>query len=223
MLRGAALAATPLALAGCASPLSTLDPAGPAAAGIATLWWVMFWGAVVLFVLVLGLLALSLVRPAAIASIKPAHWIIGGGLVLPVPILIGLLIAAMLLGEHLLPKPDGTATTRIEAHATRWQWVFRYPDMPGAAATAILHLPVGEPVDIVAIADDVIHSFWVPRLGGKIDAIPGRRNVIRLEADKPGTYHGVCAEYCGEGHETMTFKVVAHLPADYVTAIGGRQ
>ena len=97
------MAATPLALTGCATPLSTLYPAGPAAANIAALWWVMFWGAVALFVLVLGLLALSFIRPAFIAAIKPAHWIIGGGLILPIPILTGLLMAALLLGASLAP------------------------------------------------------------------------------------------------------------------------
>jgi cytochrome c oxidase subunit 2 len=213
--------ATLVTLAGCDSPLSTLDPAGPAAANIATLWWVMFWGSVALFVLVLSLLALSFARPAAIAAIKPMHWIIGGGLVLPVPILVGLLFAALLLGEQLLPRPDGPPPVRIQAHASQWQWRFTYPELPDAAATDILHLPVGEPVDIVVTADDVIHSFWVPRLGGKIDAIPGHPNVVRLQADKPGTYGGICAEYCGEGHDTMRFVVRAHAAADYPSAVRG--
>lgn len=201
--------------------MSTLDPAGPAAADIATLWWVMFWGALVLFALVMALLALSFLRPAIIASIKPIHWIIGGGLIMPVPILIALLIAALLLGEQLLPKPGGVQPMRVEAHASRWQWQFSYPETPGAPTTEILHLPAGVPVDIVVTAADVIHAFWVPRLGGKIDAIPGHTNVIRLQADEPGVYRGICAEYCGEGHETMGFVVEAHSPADYATAIGG--
>tara|TARA_R110002020_G_scaffold6321_17_gene26656 strand:+ start:3757 stop:4425 length:669 start_codon:yes stop_codon:yes gene_type:complete len=220
-LRFAALAATPLALTGCATPLSTLYPAGPAAANIATLWWIMFYGAVALFVLVLALLALSFIRPAFIAAIKPAHWIIGGGLVLPIPILTGLLIAALLLGEQLLPKPGGAATLRVAAHAQQWQWRFSYPDNPGAGDTEILHLPAGEPVDIVITAEDVIHAFWIPRLGGKMDAIPGHTNVIRLQADEPGIYRGICAEYCGQGHETMSFVVEAHAPADYARILGG--
>lgn len=220
-LRFAAGAATLLALTGCATPLSTLDPAGPAAANIATLWWVMFWGATALFVLVLALLALSFIRPAFITAIKPSHWIIGGGLVLPIPILTGLLIAALLLGEQLLPKPGGQATVRVAAHAQQWQWSFSYPDTPGAAVTDVLHLPAGEPVDIVITAEDVIHAFWIPRLGGKMDAIPGHTNVIRLQADEPGTYRGICAEYCGEGHETMEFVAEAHAPDDYASIIGG--
>lgn len=213
------MAATPLALTGCATPLSTLDPAGPAAANIATLWWVMFSGSVVLFGLVLGLLTISLLRPRWIAGIKPMHWIVGGGLILPVPILVGLLFAALLLGERLLPLPGADAPMRIEARASQWQWRFAYPDIAGAVETAVLHLPSGQPVDIVVTADDVIHSFWIPRLGGKIDAIPGRENIIRLEADKPGTYRGICAEYCGEGHETMGFAVEAHEPSTFAAAV----
>lgn len=210
-----------MALAGCAGPLSTLDPAGPSAANIANLWWVMFWGALVLFGLVMALLALSILRPAAVAAIKPSHWIIGGGLVMPIPILIALLVAALLLGEQLLPKPGGVAPMRIEAHASRWEWRFSYPEVPGASATEIMHIPAGEPVDIVVTAADVIHGFWIPRLGGKVDAIPGHPNVIRLQADRPGIYRGICAEYCGEGHETMGFVVEAHAPADYAAAVGG--
>lgn len=200
--------------------MSTLDPAGPAASNIATLWWVMLSGAAVLFALVLGMLAVSFRRPGLIANIKPMHWIIGGGLIMPVPILIGLLIAALLLGEQLLPRRDGVQPMRIEAHASQWQWRFSYPETPGAADSALLHLPAGEPVDIVLTAEDVIHSFWIPRLGGKMDAIPGHRNVIRLQADKPGIYRGICAEYCGEGHETMGFVVEAHATTDFATAIG---
>ena len=214
-LRFAAGAATLAALTGCATPLSALDPAGPAADNIATLWWVMFWGATVLFVLVLGLVGLSLFRPALIARIKPMHWIIGGGLVMPVPILLALLVAALLLGEQLLPTPGAVRPLRVEAHASQWQWRFSYPETAGAGETDILHLPSGQAVDIVVTAEDVIHSFWIPRLGGKIDAIPGHQNVIRLQADKPGVYRGICAEYCGEGHDTMGFSVEAHIHETY--------
>lgn len=180
----------------------------------------MFWGALVLFALVIVLLALSLLRPALLVRLKPGHWIVGGGLLMPVPVLAVLLVVALLLGEQLLPKHGGVAPLRIEAHASRWLWTFRYPETPGAAPSEILHLPAGEPVDIVVTAEDVIHSFWVPRLGGKIDAIPGRTNVIRLQADEPGIYRGICAEYCGQGHETMGFAVQAHAPLDFPRAVG---
>lgn len=178
----------------------------------------MFWGATALFVLVLALLAISLARPNWLAAITPRQWIIGGGLVLPVPILVALLVAALMLGESLLPRQDGVAPLRVEGHASQWQWRFAYPGADGA--TEILHLPAGEPVDIAVSSTDVIHSFWVPRLGGKIDAIPGHINVIRLQADEPGIYRGICAEYCGQGHDTMWFEVHAHAPADFRALFG---
>lgn len=179
----------------------------------------MFWGSVVLFALVLGLLAVSLLRPRLVARIKPMHWIIGGGLIMPLPILLALLAASLVLGQRLLPLPGTEAPMRIEARASQWQWRFAYPDMPGSGETDVLHLPAGEPVDILVTAEDVIHSFWIPRLGGKIDAIPGRKNSIRLQADRPGTYRGICAEYCGQGHEAMGFVVKAHATGDYATAL----
>ncbi|KKC35161.1 cytochrome C oxidase subunit II [Devosia epidermidihirudinis] len=212
------MTATPLLLSGCSGELSTLDPAGPRAANLATLWWVMFWGAAALFALVMALFAITYLRREWLERLSPAQWIVGGGLILPMPILVLLTGTALVLGEQLLPH--GNAPVRIEAHAERWHWTFTYP---GGAPMAddVLHIPAGEPVDIVVTAGDVIHAFWVPRLGGKIDAIPGHTNTIRLQADKPGTYWGQCAEYCGEGHDTMFFRVEAHLPDDYARLIPG--
>lgn len=180
----------------------------------------MFWGATALFLLVLVLLAIALLRPSWLGHLRPVHWIVGGGLVLPVPILLALLLSALLLGERLLPHRDADQPMRIEAHARQWEWRFRYPEHPLLGETAALYLPAGEPVDIVATAEDVIHSFWVPRLGGKMDAIPGHANVIRLQADEPGMYRGVCAEYCGQGHETMGFAVEAFAPAQFLSLAG---
>jgi cytochrome c oxidase subunit 2 len=208
-LKVVALGATPLALAGCSGELSTLDPAGPRAENLATLWWVMFWGSVVLFALVMVLFALAYLRKDWIERVTPGQWIIGGGLIMPIPVLVLLTGTALVLGEQLLPH--GEAPLEIEAHASRWQWSFTYPDgrtMPDE----VLHMPAGQPVDFIITAEDVIHSFWIPRLGGKIDAVPGHTNVIRLEADRPGTYWGQCAEYCGEGHDVMFFRVEAHEP-----------
>jgi cytochrome c oxidase subunit 2 len=220
-LKFAAVAATPVLVAGCTSPLSTLDPAGPGAANIETLWWVMFWGSVALFFMVMGFLALSLLRPKALSGIKPMHWVVGGGLLMPIPILAALLVAALILGEQLLPKPGAAAPMRIEGRAAQWYWEFSYPDLPGAPSSGVLHLPAGEPVDIAITSEDVIHAFWIPRLGGKLDAVPGHVNVLRIAADEPGIYRGICAEYCGPGHDDMGFVAQAHAPADFAAAVGG--
>jgi cytochrome c oxidase subunit 2 len=87
-------------------------------------------------------------------------------------------------------------------------------------AQAIVHIPAGEPVDFHITSRDVIHSFWIPRLGGKMDAIPGRINILRLQADAPGIYRGVCAEFCGVGHALMPFEVHAHDASEF-TRSGG--
>lgn len=179
----------------------------------------MVWGGVLLFLLVMGLFALTMLRPGYGARVSARRWIILGGIALPAPVLAALTFYALVQGERLLPgKDDGVPPFRVEAHARQWQWEFRYPDLPDAPVTRdVLHIPVGRPVDVVATSADVIHSFWVPRLGGKIDATPGHAATIRLLADRPGQFGGVCAEYCGTGHSGMRFHVEAHEEADLST------
>nr|WP_244484195.1 cytochrome c oxidase subunit II [Devosia sp. Leaf64] len=214
------LAATPFLLAGCGGELSTLDPAGPRAANLATLWWVMLWGAMALFAIVMALFFLAYFRTGTLSRLKPGHWIIGGGLILPIPVLVLLTGTALVLGEQLLPRGD--EPLRIEVTAERWHWRFGYPNGT-TSDEQVVHIPAGQPVDFAVTSADVIHSFWIPRLGGKIDAIPGHTNLIRLEADEPGTYWGQCAEYCGEGHDIMFFRVEAHSPEDFAALMEAGQ
>lgn len=220
--RSAFLAAVHLAsagpLAGCAGPLSSLDPDGPAASSIATLWWVMLAGATALFVLVMILLVLPFVYPRLLRSVRPARWIVLGGLVLPALLLLPLVAYGLIAGERLLPLP-GQAPMRIEATGHQWHWTFRYPDHGGTTSEDVIHLPAATPVDIMVASLDVIHAFWIPRLAGKIDAIPGQVNVLRIQADQPGRYRGLCNEFCGLGHGTMRFDVVVHPAGDFDEAI----
>jgi len=196
-----------LVVAGCTHDLSVLSPAGPVALGIATLWWWMFWGATAIFILVLALFMLLLFRPSAGRAIPSSWWIIGGGLIFPVPIILMTTVAALWLGERSL---GGSAPYRVEAEAAMWEWRFSYPGTDLAPTVNVLHIPAGQDVEILVTSPDVIHSFWIPRLGGKIDAIPGHANSIVLHADQPGDYGGVCAEYCGVGHVDMSFTATAH-------------
>ena len=212
----------PLLLAGCGGPLSTLDPAGPAAASIATLWWVMFWGSAIISLGMFCLIAVAATRPQAAAGLSPRGFIVWGGLVFPSAVLAALLIFALAMGERLIPKQTGTAPMRIEVTARQWMWEVAYPEAPDAATSLdVLHIPAGRPVDIAVTSRDVIHSFWIPRLGGKIDAIPGHTNVIRLQADRPGSYRGVCAEFCGTGRTMMDLRVEAHAEEEYDAALRG--
>ena len=198
-------------LAGCNGPLSTLDPSGPAGASIATLWWVMLVGAGVLFVLVIR-------RPGWGSSVSPGRWIVLGGLVLPAVVLLPLVAYALVTGERLLPLAGG-APPRIEAVGRQWVWTFRYPDHGGVETENVLHMPAGIPVDIVVTSRDVIHAFWIPRLAGKIDAVPGHVNRLRIQADQPGRYAGQCNEFCGLGHAGMRFDVIVYRPEDFAAAL----
>lgn len=206
------------ALCGCSGPLSTLDPSGPAAASIATLWWVMLAGAGVLFVLVLVLFGLVIGRPGWGSQVSPARWIVLGGLVLPAVVLLPLICYALFAGERLLPLP-GHAPLRIEAVAEQWDWTFHYPDQGGTETHDVLHLPAGTPVDIMVTSQDVIHAFWIPRFAGKIDALPGHVNRLRVQADQPGRYEGQCNQFCGLGHPGMRFVVMVHRPEDFAAAL----
>jgi cytochrome c oxidase subunit 2 len=108
----------------------------------------------------------------------------------------------------------------LRVTAAQWWWSVRYesrdPDRIFTTANEI-HIPVGRPVRIELSSQDVIHSFWIPRLGGKMDVIPGQTNVTWLQADQPGTYRGQCGEYCGAQHAHMAMYVIADSPQDYAT------
>jgi cytochrome c oxidase subunit 2 len=135
-------------------------------------------------------------------------------------VLSALLVYALLQGDRLRPQP---AEDAFEIHGTArmWSWEFSAPD-GSSPSRNVLRIPAGRPVDLHVTSADVIHSFWIPRLGGKMDAIPGHTNVIRLMADRPGTYRGVCAEFCGIGHSTMFLTVEAVAAESFDVADAGR-
>jgi len=213
-----------MTLAGCTERLSIVHPAGPAAATIATLWWVLLAGAAVIFGLVMTLLLLAFrAREADDPGADRRHerrWIIGLGLVFPVTVLSALLAYGLVIGERLLPRTAPDLVT-VEAEARQWAWRFAYPGLPGRETEGVLHIPAGRPVDVRITTVDVIHSFWVPRLAGKLDAIPGHVNVLRLEADAPGDYAGVSAEFSGAGYANHRFTVTAHDAAGWSAFVAG--
>jgi cytochrome c oxidase subunit II len=178
----------------------------------------MLAGSAFLFLLCMTLFGLAVSRHSWARRILPRHWLVLGGLVLPTIVLGPLLVFALISGERLLPSfPAGRL--QIEADARQWSWTFRYPDNGGAQTIGILHLPAGIPVKIIVTSEDVIHAFWIPRLAGKIDAVPGHANVLRIEADHPGRYQGLCNEFCGTGHTGMRFDVVVHPAAEFTAAL----
>lgn len=205
-------------LSGCAGPLSTLDPAGPSADLVAGLWWIMLTGAGLITLLVFGLIVLAWRRTGHTVSDEAPQekvWILGLGIGFTLTVLVALVGYGLWLGERLLTRDDGTF--RVTAHARQWGWEFTQPgpDATPITTTGVLYVPAGQPFDIDITSSDVIHSFWVPRLGGKLDAVPGRINRARLSADAPGTYEGLCAEFCGLGHATMRFNVVVYPAGNF--------
>jgi cytochrome c oxidase subunit 2 len=154
--------------------------------------------------------------PADAAQRSGRRWIVGGGIVLPLLAIVALLVFGAPAGRHHLPWPgaDGSPPLRIDVIGRQWQWELHYPDS-GVRLRNELRLPVGRPVHVHTQSRDVIHSFWVPSLGGKLDALPGRTLVMRLQADRPGSWRGQCAEFCGLGHAHMSMTVLAMEPAAF--------
>jgi len=151
---------------------------------------------------------------------REAVWIRGWGLGFSLTVLAALTAYGLTIGERLLPRP-GPEVVAVGAEGRRWDWRFSYADAPGRVTESILHIPAGRPVDVRITSADVIHSFWVPRLAGKLDAIPGHVNVLRIEADGPGDYAGVSAEYSGPGYTGHGFSVRAHDEAGWAAFLAG--
>ncbi|MCB8890170.1 cytochrome c oxidase subunit II [Vreelandella malpeensis] len=209
-----------LALSGCSGDHSILDPAGPAARDVRMIWWVMLSFATVVLVAVTALWLYTfktrdVSRTPAQERRVARRWIVGGGIVLPVVTVIALLAFGVPTGKRMLTLPLDEPPEVIEVTGHQWWWEVRYPGAPnGVVVTSNqLIMPAGEPVDFHVTAADVIHGFWIPRLGGKIDMLPGRINRIRLEADEPGVFGAQCAELCGVGHAHMHLYVEA-LPRE---------
>jgi len=107
-----------------------------------------------------------------------------------------------------VPQDRQEEAIKVIAIGHQWWWEFQYPEL-GITTANEMHIPVGKPIDLEIKSVDVLHSFWVPRLAGKMDAIPGQINTMWMQADNPGTYQGHCTEYCGDSHANMRFLVMA--------------
>ncbi len=197
---------------GCHGPQSMLSPHGPQAEAIAEAWWIMFGAACLVLVLVVALaLYATLQRAGRPPPARPLRIIVVGGLLFPALALAALLVYGSMLSNRLVGASD--PGLRIELIGHRWWWEVRYPDGgPPRALGNELRIPSGRPVLLEMRSDDVIHSFWVPTLAGKLDLVPGRTNRLTLMADRPGLHLGQCAEFCGELHAHMRIAVIAMAP-----------
>lgn len=187
---------------------SALAPASPSAARIADLFWVSIvgFGAIWLAVVALALYAAH----GRKYRFEHGHkLIVGAGAIFPTVVLTAYLSWGLAMIPPLLdPAPPGSL--RISVKGEQWWWRVRYlpPDGPPVDLANEIRLPVGEPVEFLLESPDVIHSFWIPSLGGKMDMIPGRVTRISLTPTRTGTFRGACAEYCGASHALMNFAVV---------------
>jgi cytochrome c oxidase subunit II len=211
-------------LSGCGGPLSSLHPAGQGATDIAWITWIMIIGCGVFMLLMSGLWLHAVYRrsdePLKIGERPILIW---GGLVLPLVVITLLLAFGVRTGHSLLPigKPD----LEIRVTAYQWFWEFEYHTADGRTVTLVdeLHLPVDQRIDFHVATNDVIHAFWIPALGGKIDAMPGRVNTLRLVPTRPGRFGGQCAEFCGARHAHMAFEVTVHESADFYHWLAGQE
>jgi cytochrome c oxidase subunit 2 len=204
-----------LPAAGCSGVQSALDPAGPAAQHLANLTWALLIGATAILAIVMLLAAYAVFRdPDRRRRISSNALIVGGGIVFPVLVLGALLVYGVWLTGALRASEAGDALqVRVTAHM--WWWEVHYPASQEGDIVATaneIRIPVGRPVSFTLSSPDVIHSFWVPTLSGKIDVIPGRTTRLTFSAERPGVYRGQCAEFCGAQHALMAFHVVALEP-----------
>ncbi|MEJ7667986.1 MAG: cytochrome c oxidase subunit II [Casimicrobiaceae bacterium] len=207
-----------LPLAACTGIQSALDPQGPDAQRIATIAWILFGGAAVIFFAVMALAGYAIFAvPERRGWIASTKLIIGAGVVFPVVALSVLLIYTFGVAGALVGGKDSTPL-KIAVTGEMWWWRVHYLDASGHPLLVTaneIHIPVGRPIELSLATADVLHSFWLPNLAGKLDMIPGRVNVLRFTADQAGVSRGQCAEYCGAQHAKMAFYVVAKAPLEF--------
>ncbi|MEO7071878.1 MAG: cytochrome c oxidase subunit II [Rhodanobacter sp.] len=230
-LRRTLLTALALALppgAWAATPMSYLHSFGPAGYSVTRLGWGLGIISIVVCVIIAALLLGALFRrrrtdtgndPAQLVVHHDAGgmpWIyIGAGSTIIV--LVAVMIWTLAVTAAVV-NPSHKPALTVQVTASQWWWALRYdtqvPSRTFLTANEI-HIPVGQPVRFELRSTDVIHSFWVPKLGGKMDVIPGQTNVTWLQADRPGVYRGQCAVFCGAEHARMGLYVVAQSPQDF--------
>lgn len=203
-------------------PQSSLDAGGAHTARINDVYALVWWGSVVVFILVEGLLLFSIFKfrgepKTAHGRPVPVHgnnrleiiWT-----VVPAVILAIIAVPTLQIISELAEEPPPEESLRVDVYGHQFFWEFQYPDL-GVSTTNEMHIPLDTRIDIRLHSGDVIHSFWVPQLAGKTDVIPGTENRMWFEADQPGTYLGQCAEFCGLAHYNMLMSVVAEPQQEF--------
>lgn len=217
-----------LMMTGCDAkvPQNTFDAQGEVARKQRDLFYLAMWPAIVVMIGVLGGIVIMCLRfREKDPNARPPKQIHGNTrlelawTIAPAVLLLGLGVPMVGLIAHLGEDP-GPDAYYIDVTGQRYSWAFEYPDITDANGTMLYspgeaHIPTGKRVAFRLHSTDVVHSFWVPRLGGKLDVIPNVNNVIWLKADEPGTFAGQCAELCGAEHANMKLVIYADSPEDF--------
>ncbi len=201
-------------LTSCTGSPSILDAKSPQATATANFSWLLFGVAAVVFIIVTVLLLLAIIRSRRTQLADDAYpqdrraitLIIFGGAVVPAMVLLALMALSVVL-DRASAAPENSSVN-IEVIGHQWWWEVHYPDQNLTTANEI-HVPVNQPITIHVTSADVIHSFWIPQLNGKIDMIPGQTSAMSFEANQIGNFRGECAEYCGAQHAHMALMVVS--------------
>jgi cytochrome c oxidase subunit 2 len=212
-------------LIGCGTNQSVLNPASGHADELANLSWLLFaLGGAVLLIVVVATVIAHAGSDRTRAALASHGTVIIGGIAFPVIVLTALLAAGIWLTKGSQARLQEPAGLRIKVVGEQWWWRLAYAGADGQpiAAANEIRISVGRATLLELTSADVIHSFWVPSLAGKVDMIPGRTTRLRLEPSAPGTFRGQCAEYCGGPHALMALEVIA-MPGDEFDAWLARQ
>ncbi len=207
-------AAVLLAVAGCDAPLSIFSRASDSARSVSYLAWFMIILSAIVFIGVMLLYAFGVRRnrernPADVdLSERGVGWIVWGGAVMPGIVLLAVFVVGMAaMGRY--PEPPPVVTIHVTGHQWWWDVEYEFPNVSQHFRTANeIHIPLGRPARLVLTTADVIHSFWVPQLQGKLDLIPGDTNELRILPERTGVFAGTCAEFCGQQHAHMGIRVI---------------
>jgi cytochrome c oxidase subunit 2 len=219
---------------------STFDTAGPVARSQLTLFYWIFWTAVLVFIVVEGILIYAAIKfrrkpgdpdPEQTHGNTPLEigWTVAPALILAV---VAVPTVTTIFDNANSPDPismtkdglcptetSGAAASCIDVVGHQWWWEFRYPHPDGSDAKMVasneLHIPVDEVINISLNSKDVLHSFWIPKIAGKVDLVPNHPNQMWILAEEPGEYYGQCAEFCGVAHSNMRFRVIAHPQEEF--------
>ena len=211
-------------LTGCGDRQSVLNPKGGDAHQFAQLSWLLFAGGTAILLAVMLATYLAIYGPDRFrALLGSERMVVWAGVAFPVITLTTLICYGVWLTRAVAVTPDDPDALHISVSGEQWWWRVTYRrDNEGVVAANEIRIPAARNIVFTLTSPDVIHSFWVPNLGGKVDMIPGRTTRLRLRADAPGVFRGQCAEYCGGPHALMAFEVVALPPSDFDTWLKGQ-